>query len=188
MPAPCTWTASRGTPAARSSGIASAHARSATTASLRGSNGARSTATRFGLPQPVTLPRPSPSQRVLPGLVDLHIHAPQWPQLGTGLDLPLERWLFEYTFPLEARFADTAFAREVWAHMVPTLLAHGTTTAVYFGSVHEAATLAARELPDLMLGMAACGGPGKPGQHAGNGWKGPTGGPFQPFADRKSVV
>ena len=27
---------------------------------------------------------------VLPGLVDTHIHAPQWPQLGTGLDLPLE--------------------------------------------------------------------------------------------------
>ena len=41
-------------------------ARSATIASLRGSNGARSTATRFGLAQPVTLPRPSPSQRVLP--------------------------------------------------------------------------------------------------------------------------
>ena len=67
------------------------------------------------------------SQRLLPGLVDLHIHAPQWPQLGTGLDLPLERWLFEYTFPLEARYADEGFARDVWAHMVPTLLAHGTT-------------------------------------------------------------
>ena len=87
----------------------------------------------------------TPSQRLLPGLVDLHIHAPQWPQLGTGLDLPLERWLFEYTFPLEARYADLAFAREVWAHMVPTLLAHGTTTAVYFGSVHEPATLALAE-------------------------------------------
>ncbi|MFM2078081.1 MAG: guanine deaminase, partial [Actinomycetota bacterium] len=87
----------------------------------------------------------TPSQRLLPGLVDLHIHAPQWPQLGTGLDLPLERWLFEYTFPLEARFADEGFAREVWAHMVPTLLAHGTTTAVYFSSIHEAATLALAE-------------------------------------------
>ena len=87
----------------------------------------------------------TPSQRLLPGLVDLHIHAPQWPQLGTGLDLPLERWLFEYTFPLEARYADEGFAREVWAHMVPALLAHGTTTAVYFASVHEPATLALAE-------------------------------------------
>ena len=42
---------------------------------------------------------------LIPGLVDLHVHAPQWPQLGTGLDLPLERWLFEHTFPLEARYA-----------------------------------------------------------------------------------
>ncbi len=92
-----------------------------------------------------TVHRLAPSQRLLPGLVDLHIHAPQWPQLGTGLDLPLERWLFEYTFPLEARYADEAFARDVWAHMVPTLLAHGTTTAVYFASVHEPATLALAE-------------------------------------------
>ncbi len=79
-------------------------------------------------------------QRLLPGLVDLHIHAPQWPQLGTGLDLTLERWLFDYTFPLEARYADQRFATDVWEHMVPTLLAHGTTTAVYFATVHEEAT------------------------------------------------
>jgi len=79
---------------------------------------------------------------LLPGLVDLHVHAPQWPQLGTGLDLPLERWLFEYTFPLEARYADIEFAVRVWDHLVPSLLAHGTTTAVYYGTVHAAATLA----------------------------------------------
>ncbi len=77
---------------------------------------------------------------LLPGLVDCHIHAPQWPQLGTGLDLPLEDWLFAHTFPLEARFADVDFATEVWAHMVPTLLSHGTTTAVYYASIHEPAT------------------------------------------------
>lgn len=81
-----------------------------------------------------------PTQRLLPGLVDLHVHAPQWPQLGTGLDLPLEQWLFENTFPLEARYADAGFAQEVWDDMVPTLLAHGTTTAVYFSSIHEEAT------------------------------------------------
>lgn len=82
---------------------------------------------------------------LIPGLVDTHCHAPQWPQLGTGLDLPLERWLFEYTFPLEARFADLEYAVSVWDSMVPTLLAHGTTTAVYYGSVHEPATLALAE-------------------------------------------
>lgn len=78
---------------------------------------------------------------LLPGLIDTHIHAPQWPQLGAGLDLPLDTWLFEHTFPLEARFADTDFAVRVWDHMVPSLLAGGTTTAVYYASVHEEATL-----------------------------------------------
>lgn len=77
---------------------------------------------------------------LLPGLIDTHIHAPQWPQLATGLDLPLERWLFEHTFPLEARFADLDFATRVWDDMVPGLLRRGTTTAVYYGSVHEPAT------------------------------------------------
>jgi guanine deaminase len=77
---------------------------------------------------------------LLPGLIDTHIHAPQWPQLGTGLDLPLEKWLFDYTFPLEARYADVGFAEMVWNRMVPTLLRHGTTTAVYYSSIHNEAT------------------------------------------------
>lgn len=71
---------------------------------------------------------------LLPGLVDLHVHAPQWPQLGTCLDLPLERWLFEHTFPLEARYRDPAFAAGVWTSLVGGLLRHGTTTAVYFAA------------------------------------------------------
>jgi guanine deaminase len=84
--------------------------------------------------------RLGPGTILLPGLVDLHIHAPQWPQLGTALDLPLERWLHEYTFPLEARYADPEYAARVYDQMVPALLARGTTTAVYFASTHLAAT------------------------------------------------
>lgn len=72
---------------------------------------------------------------LIPGLVDLHIHAPQWPQLGKALDAPLEEWLGKYTFPLEARFSDHDFARAVYSDLVRTLLMHGTTTAVYFGTV-----------------------------------------------------
>jgi guanine deaminase len=83
-----------------------------------------------------------PDSVLVPGLVDLHVHAPQWPQLGTGLDLPLERWLFEHTFPLEAQLADPAFARPIWTDMVDTLLRHGTTTATYFATVDVAATSA----------------------------------------------
>ncbi len=79
---------------------------------------------------------------LLPGLIDTHIHAPQWPQLGTALDLPLDQWLNDHTFPLEARFVDLGFAQSVWASMVPSLLRNGTTTAVYFASIHEPATTA----------------------------------------------
>jgi guanine deaminase len=79
-------------------------------------------------------------QYLLPGLVDLHIHAPQWPQLGKALELPLEEWLQKHTFPLEARYADTAFAQSVYRELVTALLANGTTTAVYFASLHLPAT------------------------------------------------
>ena len=79
-------------------------------------------------------------QVVLPGFVDLHIHAPQYPQLGLALDEPLEVWLGKYTFPLEARYADLDFAREAYGTLVSDLLAGGTTTALYFATVHREAT------------------------------------------------
>lgn len=77
---------------------------------------------------------------LLPGFVDLHIHAPQFPQLGKALDVPLEVWLQTHTFPLEARYADPVYARNVYERLVDTLLANGTTTAVYFGTTHVEAT------------------------------------------------
>jgi len=86
------------------------------------------------------------SQYLLPGLIDTHIHAPQWPQMGTALDLPLEQWLIEYTFKLEARYSDTEFARKVYSDLVSTLLANGTTTGVYYGSIHLPATKILAEL------------------------------------------
>jgi guanine deaminase len=79
-------------------------------------------------------------QYLLPGLVDLHVHAPQWPQLGKALDLPLEQWLQAYTFPLESRYADAAYAQTVYESLVHGLLANGTTTALYFGTIHLPAT------------------------------------------------
>ena len=82
-----------------------------------------------------TLVTLGPGQYLLPGLVDLHVHAPQWPQLGLALDLPLEEWLQAYTFPLEARYADPTYAETVYASLVDGLLANGTTTALYFATI-----------------------------------------------------
>lgn len=85
---------------------------------------------------------------VLPGFVDLHVHAPQYPQLGKALNVPLEDWLQVYTFPLEARYADPDFAREHYDFLVGDLLANGTTTALYFATIHPEAT---RILVDICL-------------------------------------
>ena len=85
---------------------------------------------------------------IVPGMVDLHIHAPQWPQIGQALHLPLEEWLYRYTFPLEARYSDTRFAKQVYRDLVGTLIANGTTTGVYFSTIHQKAT---RELAQACL-------------------------------------
>ena len=79
-------------------------------------------------------------QFLLPGLIDLHNHAPQWPQLGKALDVPLEIWLNRYTFPLEAKYADLGFAGEVYDSLVESMIGNGTTTAVYFATTHLPAT------------------------------------------------
>jgi guanine deaminase len=87
-------------------------------------------------------------QFLLPGMVDLHVHAPQWPQRGLALDLPLEEWLQKYTFPLESRYADMGFAEAAYESLVQGLLANGTTTALYFATIHLAAT---QKLADICL-------------------------------------
>lgn len=79
-------------------------------------------------------------QLMIPGMTDLHVHAPQWPQRGMALHLPLQDWLERYTFPLEARYSDLDFARRVYQSLVKALLANGTTTAMYFATLHEEAT------------------------------------------------
>ena len=97
-------------------------------------------------------------QYILPGLVDLHIHAPQWPQLGKALHLPLDQWLLQCTFPMEAKYADRVHAEQVYTSLVDTLLANGTTTAVYFATVHVESTM---RLADICLAKGQRGLVGK---------------------------
>lgn len=77
----------------------------------------------------------SEDEIMLPGFVDLHNHASQWPQAGTALDRPLEIWLGEYTFPLESQYRDLEFASRIYKDLVQNTLRHGTTTAMYFATV-----------------------------------------------------
>lgn len=96
----------------------------------------------------------APGQYLLPGFIDLHVHAPQWPQSGKALHVPLLNWLNDYTFPLEARYQDIEFADRVYHQVVSTLLANGTTTSVYFATVHKEASLRLAEIC-LALGQRA---------------------------------
>ncbi len=87
----------------------------------------------------------SKSEVILPGFVDLHNHASQWPQAGTALDKPLEDWLGEYTFPLESKYKNLDFANEVYTDIINATLSYGTTTALYFATVdREPSVLLAR--------------------------------------------
>lgn len=88
----------------------------------------------------------APGHYLLPGFIDLHNHAPQWPQAGIALDRPLNDWLNHYTFPLEARFADLDYATAVYRDLVHTLLTNGTTSVLYFGSIHNNANLKLAEI------------------------------------------
>ena len=78
---------------------------------------------------------------ILQSFADLHLHAPQYPMLGMGMDLPLLDWLNAYTFPTEARFADPDYAREVYQKLARELIESGTTRVCVFSSLHRRATL-----------------------------------------------
>ncbi|GLV44701.1 Dihydropterin deaminase [Carabus blaptoides fortunei] len=84
----------------------------------------------------------SSTQLLIPGLVDTHIHAPQYPNAGLGYDMQLLDWLKNYTFPLEERYKDVHFAKKVYEAVVARTLAHGTTTACYFATIHLDSSLA----------------------------------------------
>lgn len=58
------------------------------------------------------------NQFLLPGFIDCHIHAPQMPNIGLGYDKPLLEWLDSYTFPMEAQYANEAFAADVYEKVI----------------------------------------------------------------------
>lgn len=72
---------------------------------------------------------------VLPGFVDCHLHYPQAGVIAS-YGRQLLDWLNDYVFPAEARFADASEAERTAAFVVDRLLAHGTTTASVFATVH----------------------------------------------------
>lgn len=57
----------------------------------------------------------------MPGFIDCHTHAPQFPNIALGLDCPLLDWLDKYTFALEKQYSNKEFAHKVYDQVVVSL-------------------------------------------------------------------
>jgi guanine deaminase len=73
---------------------------------------------------------------ILPGFIDTHVHSPQLDVIAS-YGTELLDWLETYTFPAEARHGDLIEAEQGAALFLDALLAHGTTSAVVFPTVHK---------------------------------------------------
>ena len=71
---------------------------------------------------------------------DTHIHASQHPNAGIFGTSTLLDWLNTYTFPLESSLSSLKTARRVYERAVTSTLAHGTTTAAYYATIHPEST------------------------------------------------
>ena len=78
---------------------------------------------------------------IIPGMTDLHVHAPQYTFRGIGMDAELLEWLSTYTFPEEAKYADMEYARKAYQYFTEDLRRCFTTRAVVFGTLHNEATI-----------------------------------------------
>ena len=78
---------------------------------------------------------------IIPGLVDLHIHAPQYSFRGLGMDMELLEWLETNTFPEEAKYESLEYARKAYQIFADNMRRSATTRACIFGTVHRPATL-----------------------------------------------
>lgn len=85
---------------------------------------------------------------IIPGLVDLHIHAPQFAFRGIGSDLELLDWLNTYAFPEEKKFSDLDYAKRSYALFAEELKLGYTTRASVFATMHTPATLLLMDILD----------------------------------------
>jgi guanine deaminase len=77
---------------------------------------------------------------IIPAFSDLHIHASQYFQRGVGMDKLLFDWLNDYTFPQEARFSDTSYARAAYGALMNEFIRYGTFHASLFATIHTDST------------------------------------------------
>lgn len=93
---------------------------------------------------------------MVPGLVDAHVHFPQYPVRG-AFGGELMPWLREHIWPEECRYAEPGHAARQAPPFLDALLRAGTTTAAVYGSPHAHSVeplLAANAGPTVLAGPA----------------------------------
>lgn len=83
---------------------------------------------------------------IIPGLIDLHVHAPQYTFRGLGMDLELIDWLNTHTFKEEAKYEQLEYAEKAYEIFVEDLMKSATTRACIFATIHNEATLKLMEM------------------------------------------
>lgn len=96
---------------------------------------------------------------ILPGMCDMHVHAPQYGFRGMGMLLEnnseWETWFKRYSLPEESRYKDLDYANLAYQRFVDDMVKTTTTTrACIFATIHRPATeLLMQKLDDA--GMSA---------------------------------
>ncbi|MGL6107906.1 amidohydrolase family protein [Romboutsia sp.] len=78
---------------------------------------------------------------IIPGMNDLHCHAPQFRNLGMSMDKELLPWLNGTTFPEESKYEDLDYATKMYKKFVKDIWKNGTTRIVVFATIHKEASI-----------------------------------------------
>ena len=78
---------------------------------------------------------------IIPGMIDLHIHAPQYAYRGLGMDYELLDWLKYEAFKEESKYEDITYAKKAYKIFVEELKNSATTRLSIFASRHVEATI-----------------------------------------------
>ncbi len=101
-----------------------------------------------------TLPEPFSNQLVtdfgesllIPAMNDLHVHAPQYRNMGMAMDMELLPWLNTYTFPEESRYRSRVYAEAMYRCFVHDLWLNGTMRASVYATIHLRSTMLLADL------------------------------------------
>lgn len=85
---------------------------------------------------------------IIPGLIDLHVHASQYAFRGLKMDMELLEWLRVNTFPEESKYKDAAYAEKAYGQYADDLRKSAMTRSAVFASIHTPATKKLMELLD----------------------------------------